>query len=77
MLAEAVQTVLRAAGVPDGYELLKDSLARQAAGPRELLAEFIRSLPLPEPQRARLLALTPAGYVGLAPRQLAAALAQT
>ena len=69
VLTEPVQTVLRAAGVPDGYELLK-AHSRGKPLTRESLATLITSLPLPEAERQRLLALTPAGYVGLA-RQLA------
>jgi adenylosuccinate lyase len=65
VLAEPVQTVLRAAGVPDGYELLK-AHSRGKPLTRESLAALIGTLPLPEPERQRLLALTPAGYVGLA-----------
>jgi adenylosuccinate lyase len=65
VLGEAVQTVLRAAGVPNGYEKLKD-FSRGNTLDRALLADFIRTLPLEESQRARLLALTPAGYIGLA-----------
>jgi adenylosuccinate lyase len=67
VLGEAVQTVLRAAGVPNGYERLKD-FSRGKALERALLADFIGTLPLDESQRARLLALTPAGYTGLAAR---------
>ena len=53
MLGEAVQTVLRAAGVPNGYELLKDfTRGRPIDG--ELLAGFIATLPLPEAERTRL-----------------------
>ena len=70
VLAEAVQTVLRAAGVPDGYELLKQH-SRGKPLDQASLAALIKSLPLPETDRARLQALTPAGYVGLA-AQLAA-----
>jgi adenylosuccinate lyase len=65
VLGEAVQTVLRAAGVPNGYEKLKD-FSRGKALDRQLLADFIRTLPLEEAQRERLLALTPASYTGLA-----------
>jgi adenylosuccinate lyase len=65
-----VQTVLRAAGVPNGYELLKDfTRGRPIDG--ELLAGFIATLALPEGERQRLAALRPQDYVGLAP-QLAA-----
>lgn len=67
VLGEAVQTVLRAAGVPDGYELLK-AHTRGKALDRASLSALIRSLPLPEPERARLQALTPSTYLGLAAR---------
>ncbi len=65
VLGEALQTALRAAGVPNGYELLKDftrGTQVDAAG----LAAFIDKLPLPESERARLKALAPAQYLGLA-----------
>jgi adenylosuccinate lyase len=65
VLAEAVQTALRAAGVPDGYERLKD-LTRGRAIDGRTLSEFIDSLPLPAADKARLRALKPADYVGLA-----------
>ncbi len=65
VLGEAVQTVLRAAGVPDGYELLKE-FTRGRRIDRAMLQDFIQSLPLPADARARLMALTPAGYTGLA-----------
>ena len=65
VLGEAVQTVLRAAGVPDGYELLKDFTRGQAIdGPA--LAAFIDSLPLAPAQKTRLKALKPQDYTGLA-----------
>jgi adenylosuccinate lyase len=65
VLAEAVQSVLRAAGVPNGYELLRDfTRGRNIDGPG--LRALLASLPLPEAERARLAALRPAGYVGLA-----------
>jgi adenylosuccinate lyase len=66
VLAEAVQTVMRKAGLPDPYERLKD-LTRGAAITREDLQTFIRGLDLPPADAARLLALTPATYTGLAP----------
>jgi len=67
VLGEAVQTVLRAAGVPDGYELLKE-FTRGRRIDQALYREFVASLPLPEDARARLAALRPADYVGLAAR---------
>jgi adenylosuccinate lyase len=65
VLGEALQTALRAAGVPNGYELLKD-FTRGAQVDAAGLAAFIDKLPLPDADRARLRALTPAQYVGLA-----------
>jgi adenylosuccinate lyase len=65
VLGEALQTALRAAGVPNGYELLKD-FTRGAQVDAVALAGFIDKLPLPPADRARLRALTPAQYVGLA-----------
>ncbi|MCC7461533.1 MAG: adenylosuccinate lyase [Gammaproteobacteria bacterium] len=67
VLAEPIQTVLRAAGVPNGYELLKDFTRGQAID-AEALRRFVGHLPLSQAERARLAALTPADYVGLAAR---------
>jgi adenylosuccinate lyase len=65
VLAEAVQTALRAAGVPGGYERLKD-LTRGREIDAASLAQFIEELPLPAEDKERLRALKPADYVGLA-----------
>ena len=65
VLAEAIQSALRAAGVPGGYEKLKE-LTRGRAIDARALGEFIDALPLPAADKARLRALTPAGYTGLA-----------
>ena len=65
VLGEALQTALRAAGVPNGYELLKD-FTRGTAVDEAGLAAFIDKLPLPPAERTRLKALRPAGYLGMA-----------
>jgi adenylosuccinate lyase len=65
VLGEALQTALRAAGVPNGYELLKD-FTRGTAVDEAGLGAFIDKLPLPPAERARLKALRPAGYLGMA-----------
>ncbi|OIQ79971.1 adenylosuccinate lyase [mine drainage metagenome] len=65
VLAEPVQTVMRRYGLPSPYEQLKE-LTRGKAITRESMREFIGTLPLPEADKARLLALTPAGYTGKA-----------
>jgi len=65
VLGEALQTALRAAGVPNGYELLKD-FTRGTQVDAGGLAAFIDKLPLPGAERARLKALAPQQYLGLA-----------
>jgi adenylosuccinate lyase len=65
VLGEAVQTVLRATGSPSGYERLKD-FTRGRAIDEQSLAAFIDTLPLSDTEKARLKALRPEGYVGLA-----------
>jgi len=65
VLGEALQTALRAAGVPNGYELLKD-FTRGTQVDATGLAAFIDKLPLPATERARLKALAPQQYLGLA-----------
>jgi adenylosuccinate lyase len=65
VLGEAVQTVLRAQGVPNGYELLKD-FTRGRAIDGASLATFIESLPISAAEKTRLQQLRPQDYVGLA-----------
>jgi adenylosuccinate lyase len=65
VLSEPLQSALRAAGVPNGYELLKD-FTRGTQVDANGLAAFIDKLPLPAPERTRLKALAPQQYVGLA-----------
>jgi adenylosuccinate lyase len=68
VLAEAVQTVMRRHGVPEPYEKLK-ALTRGQAVSKETLADFIRTLDIPDDAKKQLLELTPATYIGLASRQ--------
>ena len=65
LLAEAVQTVMRRYGVPEPYEKLK-ALTRGQAVTKELIHDFIETLEIPASEKARLLALTPDTYLGLA-----------
>jgi adenylosuccinate lyase len=66
VLAEAIQTVMRRYGVPEPYEKLKALTRGRSGMTRESLHTFIDTLALPDDAKARLLALTPATYVGLA-----------
>ena len=65
VLGEAVQTVMRAHGLPDAYDRLKAATRGQPVD-RQVIAEFVAGLDLPAPVRARLAALEPADYTGLA-----------
>ena len=65
VLAEPVQTVMRRHGLPNPYDQLKDFTQGKPIT-RELMQGFITGLAIPAEDKARLLALTPAGYTGLA-----------
>jgi adenylosuccinate lyase len=65
VLAEPVQTVMRRYGIENPYEQLKD-LTRGKAITREVLHRFIKTLAIPEPEKKRLLKMTPASYTGKA-----------
>ncbi|MEO6746976.1 MAG: adenylosuccinate lyase [Caldimonas sp.] len=67
VLAEPIQTVMRRHQLPDAYEQLK-ALTRGRAITREAIRSFVESLDIPGDDKARLLALTPATYTGLAAR---------
>jgi adenylosuccinate lyase len=65
VLAEPVQTVMRRYGIEQPYEKLKDFTRGQAIS-GDQMAQFIGQLQIPAQARDRLLAMTPASYVGLA-----------
>ena len=65
VLAEPIQTVMRKVGMANPYERLKE-LTRGRRVTAEIMKEFVSGLDLPADDKARLLALTPATYVGMA-----------
>jgi len=65
VLAEPIQTVMRRFGLPEPYEQLKE-FTRGAPMTRDLMQGFIAKLAIPEPEKARLLAMTPGSYTGMA-----------
>jgi adenylosuccinate lyase len=67
LLAEPIQTVMRRYAVPEAYEQLK-ALTRGRRIDAAAIASFVDGLPLPAAEKARLKALTPAAYTGLAAR---------
>jgi adenylosuccinate lyase len=66
VLAEPIQTVMRRFGLAGGYEKLKELTRGNEGITRETLHRFIGGLALPDAEKKRLLALTPASYVGKA-----------
>ena len=66
VLGEAVQTVMRAHGIPQAYDRLK-AFTRGRPIDQAAMREFIGSLELPPAEKERLSRLTPGTYVGLAP----------
>jgi adenylosuccinate lyase len=68
VLAEAIQTVMRRYGLPEPYEQLKRYTRGKKVG-KEALRAFVAGLELPPREKKRLLALTPAEYVGDAAAQ--------
>ncbi len=65
VLAEAYQTILRAAGYADAYSMLKE-LTRGREINRRHLRDFVDTIRVPDEVRAQLMALDPSNYVGLA-----------
>ena len=65
ILGEAIQTVMRRYGVPEPYEKLK-ALTRGQRLTADTIHDFILTLEIPESAKQRLLALTPASYIGYA-----------
>ncbi|MEI8596159.1 adenylosuccinate lyase [Photobacterium halotolerans] len=63
VLAEPVQTVMRRYGIEKPYEKLKE-LTRGKRVDGEGMRQFIDGLDLPEHEKTRLKAMTPANYIG-------------
>jgi adenylosuccinate lyase len=66
VLAEPIQTVMRRYGITDAYEKLKELTRGRDGITREALHALIRGLAIPDAEKQRLLALTPATYIGKA-----------
>ncbi len=67
VLAEAIQTILRKSGKRDAYEQLK-VLTRGQFINAEAMANFVSGLKVSDEDKQTLINLTPAGYIGLAPK---------
>ncbi|MDX1528595.1 MAG: adenylosuccinate lyase, partial [Gammaproteobacteria bacterium] len=65
ILAEPIQTVMRRFGLDNPYEQLK-ALTRGQDIDKQTIQNFIRGLDIPDQEKKRLLAMTPADYIGAA-----------
>jgi len=65
VLAEPIQTVMRRFGVTGAYEQLKQATRGRAVTAQDLHT-LIRALDIPDSEKKRLLAMTPASYIGKA-----------
>ncbi|MBS1210167.1 MAG: adenylosuccinate lyase [Proteobacteria bacterium] len=65
VLAEPIQTVMRRFGFENPYDQLK-KMTRGAGISKEALQAFVAGLDIPAADKARLLAMTPASYIGAA-----------
>ena len=66
VLAEPIQTVMRRYNVPNAYEQLKELTRGKSGINRDSLHTFISGLAIPDADKQRLLAMTPASYIGKA-----------
>ncbi|SFD06188.1 adenylosuccinate lyase [Pseudoalteromonas denitrificans] len=65
LLAEPIQTVMRKYGIEKPYEKLKD-LTRGKRVNKEIMADFIDGLELPDSAKDEMKLMTPANYIGRA-----------
>jgi adenylosuccinate lyase len=65
VLAEPIQTVMRRYSLPNPYERLKE-LTRGKTITRQAIQTFIATLEIPQTEKDRLMAMTPANYIGQA-----------
>ena len=65
-LARSGLAVMRRYGITGGYEKLKKLTRGKEGITRETVQAFIKSLAIPDAEKKRLLALTPATYIGKA-----------
>ena len=70
VLAEAVQTIMRKQSGEDAYELLKGFTRGQRITEADM-RHFVKGLKLPPDDKARLMALTPSSYTGIAAKLVA------
>ena len=65
VIAEAIQSILRREGVPNGYEILKNATRGKGSFTAASMAEVIDQFPVSDLVRAEMKAITPANYIGV------------
>ena len=65
VVAEAIQTILRREGYPEPYEALKTLTRTHDVISQGVIADFIKSLDLPQSVKDELLNITPENYTGI------------
>ncbi len=68
VLAEPIQTIMRRYEVAEPYEKLK-ALTRGQTINREVLANFVETLDIPEEAKQSIREMTPSNYIGNAAQQ--------
>jgi adenylosuccinate lyase len=68
VLAEPIQTVMRRYGIEQPYEKLKE-LTRGKSVDQQAMRAFVEKLDIPQEAKDRLIAMTPANYIGNAIEQ--------
>lgn len=66
VLSEAIQTIMRAQGITQAYDIVKQKTRHHSTMNQKSYQALVRSLPLSPANKRRLLALTPEKYTGIA-----------
>ena len=66
VLAEPIQTVMRKYGIADAYEQLKDLTRGKGGLTVEAMQSFVNTLPISAADKATLINMSPATYIGIA-----------
>jgi adenylosuccinate lyase len=65
VVAEGLQTILRSIGYPNPYETLKVLTRTNSHITKEIIAQFIDNLEVPDEIKQRMKAITPQNYIGV------------
>ncbi len=66
VLAEPIQTIMRKYNIADAYEQLKDLTRGKGGLTQAAMQAFVKTLPISDADKATLINMTPASYIGIA-----------